>query len=387
MSDSEHSTITYTSVSIPVEDDSDMGSPGVDGPPSPIRPGPLEPGAGTTLTCLFTLCTGAVHPGVYTTRVNDDVFPAEESRCLPPTSPTADSPGLFPESDPERDPEEDDEEDHEEDPADYPADKRDDDDDDDDDDEEEDEEHLAHADYTVVALPAVDHIPSPNINCLPSPPPNIPTHIEVPESCLPLRKRLRCAAPTPNHKVGESSAVGAARQDGLAVAREDPYSIARGDLYGFIDRVYVAPERAIEEIAPTTLEGVNQRVTNLSTTVEHETTIMYGMMEDAQDDRSLLRARVKLLYRDRPIYRRLAVMIERERMAREAWGLSMDASDYACSDVMSLHTTIVGQHALISELQSADHRRQGVIKELWAADHQRQVQLTKALKLLKGLQN
>ncbi|GKF72685.1 hypothetical protein Tco_0208799, partial [Tanacetum coccineum] len=47
---------------------------------------------------------------------------------------------------------------------------------------------------------------------------------------------------------------------------------------------------AIEEIAPTTLYMVNQRVTNLSTTVEQETTIMYDMMEDAQDDRSLLRA-------------------------------------------------------------------------------------------------
>ncbi|GKB45175.1 hypothetical protein Tco_0890117, partial [Tanacetum coccineum] len=307
----------------------------------------------------------------------DDVFPAEEQPLPAATSPTADSPGYIPESDPERDPEEDDEEDPEEDPADYPADRRDDDDDDDDDDEEEDEEeeeHLAPADYTVVALPAVDHVPSeeetepfetdecaatppsppsplipyssplPQIPSpplpIPSPPPNSPTHIEVPESCLPLRKRLRFAAPTPNHEVGESSAAGAARQDGPAVAREDPYSVARGDLYGFVDRVDVAPGRpmsreldygitdtwddlvgAIEEIAPTTLEGVNQRVTNLSTIVEQETAIMY-----------------------------------------------------------------VGQCALISELQSADHRRQGVIKELLAADHQRQVQLTKALKLLKGLQ-
>ncbi|GKF85497.1 hypothetical protein Tco_0253324, partial [Tanacetum coccineum] len=33
MSDSEHSTVTYTSVSIPVEDDLDIGSPGVNGPP------------------------------------------------------------------------------------------------------------------------------------------------------------------------------------------------------------------------------------------------------------------------------------------------------------------------------------------------------------------
>ncbi|GJT28266.1 hypothetical protein Tco_0908541 [Tanacetum coccineum] len=33
----------------------------------------------------------------------------------------------------------------------------------------------------------------------------------------------------------------------------------------------------------------------------------------------------------------------------QAWGLSMDASDYAHSDVMSLRTTVVAQSALISE--------------------------------------
>ncbi|GKF58035.1 hypothetical protein Tco_0171572 [Tanacetum coccineum] len=100
-----------------------------------------------------------------------------------------------------------------------------------------------------------------------------------------------------------------------------------------------------------------------------------------------MRGRVNLLYRDRPVHLRLAVMIEREaKMAHEAWGLSMDASDYARSDVMSLRTTVVAQSALISELQSADHRRQRVISELLASDHKRQVQLTKILRLLKGLQ-
>ncbi|GJX49117.1 hypothetical protein Tco_0275962 [Tanacetum coccineum] len=38
------------------------------------------------------------------------------------------------------------------------------------------------------------------------------------------------------------------------------------------------------------------------------------------------------------------------------------------------------------ELRSADHRRQRVISELLASDHKRQVQLTKTLRLLKGLQ-
>ncbi|GJZ09512.1 hypothetical protein Tco_0543795, partial [Tanacetum coccineum] len=90
------------------------------------------------------------------------------------------------------------------------------------------------------------------------------------------------------------------------------------------------------------------------------------------------------MYRDRPVHRRLAVMIEREaKIAREAWGLSMDASDYARLDVMSLRTTLVAQSALILELQSADHKR---ITELLASDHKRQVQLIKTLRLLKGLQ-
>ncbi|GJS50556.1 hypothetical protein Tco_0623918 [Tanacetum coccineum] len=222
-------------------------------------------------------------------------------------------------------------------------------------------------------------IPSPPLP-IPSPPPNSPTHIEIPESCLPLRKRVRFASPTPSHEVGESSAAGTARQDRPAIARDDPYSIAREDLYGFLNIVDVPPRcltsreldygitdawddlvGAIDEIAQTTLEGVNQRVTDLSTIVEQETTIM-----------------------DRPVYRRLAVMIEKE--AKMAWGLSIDASDYARSYVMSLRTTIVAQSALISKLQSADHMRQRVISELLASDHKRQVQLTKTLRLLKGLQ-
>nr|GEX60997.1 hypothetical protein [Tanacetum cinerariifolium] len=292
----------------------------------------------------------------------DDVFPAEEQPLPVAATPTADSPGYIPEFDPKGDLEED----PEEDPVDYPA------------------------DSTVVALPAVDYVPSE----------------EIPESFLPLRKRLRFASPTPSQEVGESSAAGAARQDEPAVARDDPYSLVREELYRFVDRVDVAPRRpmsreldygitdtwdelvgANEEIAPTTLQGVNHRVTDLSTIVEQETTIMYGMMEDAQDDRSQLRGRVNLFYRDMHVRRCLAVMIEREaRMAREAWGLSMDASNNAHSYVMSLHTTLVAQHALILELQVADCRRQGVIKELLAADHKRQVQLTKALRLLKGLQ-
>ncbi|GJR10971.1 hypothetical protein Tco_0793623 [Tanacetum coccineum] len=227
------------------------------------------------------------------------------------------SPGYIPESDPEEDPEED--------PADYPADR------DDDDDEEEEEEHPAPADFVPpvhrmtarisirdepsISLPPREEVerllalttppPSPltplssPLPQIPSPTPNSPTHIEIPESCLPLRKRVRFASPTPSREVVECS-----------TSRELDYGITDtwDDLVG-----------AIDEIAPTTVEGVNQRVTDLATIVEEETTSMYGIIRRSQDDRSLLRARVNLLYRDRPVHRRLAVMIEREaKMAHEA---------------------------------------------------------------------
>nr|GEY15603.1 hypothetical protein [Tanacetum cinerariifolium] len=220
------------------------------------------------------------------------------------------------------------------------------------------------ADSTVVALPVIDHFPSeevteplPQIPSLPlpipSPPPNSHTHIEIPENCLPLRKRLHFASPTPSQEVGENSAAGAAKQDEPVVARDDSYSLVREELYGFIDRVDVAPGLSMSR-------ELDYGITD--TWDELETTITYGIMEDAQDDRSQLRGRVNLLYRDRPVHRRLAVMIEREReakMAREAWGLSMDASNNAHSDVMSLCTIIVAHLALILDLQAADRRREG----------------------------
>ncbi|GJR67178.1 hypothetical protein Tco_0013243 [Tanacetum coccineum] len=103
----------------------------------------------------------------------DEVLPAEEQPLPTAASPTADSPGHVPESDPEVDPKKDDDEDPKEDPADYPADGGDngddedessDDDEDDDDvdieEDEEEEEHLAPADFTTIAFPAVDHAPS-----------------------------------------------------------------------------------------------------------------------------------------------------------------------------------------------------------------------------------
>ncbi|GJR20756.1 putative reverse transcriptase domain-containing protein [Tanacetum coccineum] len=142
-----------------------------------------------------------------------------------------------------------------------------------DDDEEEEEEHPALANFVPlvhrmtarisirdepsISLPPREEVkrhlalttppPSPLTPLLsplpqiPSPTPNSPTHIKIPESCLPLWKRVRFASPTPSHEVGESSAVGAARQDRPTISRDDPYSIAREDLYGFVYMVDIPP--------------------------------------------------------------------------------------------------------------------------------------------------
>ncbi|GJY94704.1 hypothetical protein Tco_0511065 [Tanacetum coccineum] len=190
MSDSDESGITYTAVSSPFEDLSDIGSPRADdheylelpyipedpyleaalqAPPSPdYVPGPEEPEQAP-------LSPDYVPGPEYA----DDEIVAEDQPGAEDAPPTAQSPDYVPDTDPEADPEEDDDEDPEEDPIDYPADGGDDGDDemdieeDEDDDmdidadeededdemdvevdEEAEEEHPAPAYPVVVALPA-----------------------------------------------------------------------------------------------------------------------------------------------------------------------------------------------------------------------------------------
>ncbi|GKB01058.1 hypothetical protein Tco_0829102 [Tanacetum coccineum] len=174
MSDSEDSTVTYTKVSSPFEDLSDIGSSGVDGlpmmpedpyayveaalqtPPSPdYVPGPEHPPS----PIYVPYVPEPVYPEFMPPE--DDVLPAEEQPLPAAVSPTADSPGYITESDLEEDLEEDDE-DPEEDPADYPDDRDDDgeeeessgddadkEEEDEDEDEEDEEEHLASADSVL----------------------------------------------------------------------------------------------------------------------------------------------------------------------------------------------------------------------------------------------
>ncbi|GJX91561.1 hypothetical protein Tco_0344887 [Tanacetum coccineum] len=358
-----------------------------------------------------------------------------------------DSPGYVPESDPEEEPEEDDE-DPEEDPADYPADRDDDDDDDEDEDEdeEEEEEHPAPADSVPpvhrmtarisirdepsISLPPMEeverllalttpppspltplssplpHIPSPPFPASPpaspirplgyraamirlraetpstSHPLPLPTsspllqllssdhRTDRPEITLPPQKRLGIDL-GPRYELRESSAAAATR----------PIGGRRTD-YGFVD-----PREAIEEVAPITLGGVNTRVTELTIVQEQDMQDIYAVIEDTQDRQTQIYQSVGTLVDDSQYHYETARLLDQEALvSQEAWGRSIEVSYMTRSEILALCSVVMGQQAVISQLQAADRKSQVVTLEMLQADYQRQVQLTKALELLKGLQ-
>nr|GEW74582.1 hypothetical protein [Tanacetum cinerariifolium] len=163
MSDSEESRVTYTDISSPFEELSDIGSPRADDHEHLMLPEMLEdPYVEVALQAppFPDYVPGLEHA--------DDEIVAEDQPYAEDASPIAQSPAYVLESDFEPHPEDDDDEDPEEDPVNYPADGGDDEeesseDDEDDEmdveaDEEEEEEHPA--DSVVVAPTAADQAPS-----------------------------------------------------------------------------------------------------------------------------------------------------------------------------------------------------------------------------------
>ncbi|GKE45962.1 hypothetical protein Tco_1473246 [Tanacetum coccineum] len=229
-----------------------------------------------------------------------------------------------------------------------------------------------------------------------------------PEVTLPSRKRLGIAL-GPRYEVGESSFAAAAR----------PTRGLRADC-GFVatmDReIRRDPEREVgygitdswDEIVET-LQGapvstdteLGRHVTAFETRVRQDTDEVYTRLDDEQSQRQLLAGRLNMLFRDRRAHAYTRHQIETEaRLSREAWRRSMDASDLARGEVMSLRTTVLAQMSEIRELHDADRRRQAVIsemlkadqrrsaemRELRTADHTRQQQLIQTLTVMQSLQ-
>nr|GEX48512.1 reverse transcriptase domain-containing protein [Tanacetum cinerariifolium] len=123
------------------------------------------------------------------------------------------------------------------------------------------------------------------------------------------------------------------------------------------------------EIAPATLEGVNERVTELDTTVRQRTDEFKIRFEEAQDDRALLRARVNTLFKDRPDHCRTAMLMDREAMyAHKAWAFSMDTSSAIAAHVMTLETRVAALITQTTSLQTPLTTSLGRIEILEARD-------------------
>ncbi|GKB81521.1 hypothetical protein Tco_0948416 [Tanacetum coccineum] len=135
--------------------------------------------------------------------------------------------------------------------------------------------------------------------------PSTDCRADVPEVTLPPRKRL-CIALGPRYEVGESSSALTARPIGGfrvdygfvgtldAEIRRDP---EREISYRITD-IWEDPDEIAEEILATDVAEFGQRMTNFVMTVKQDTDKIYGRLDDAHDDRSLMSGQLNLLRRD-----------------------------------------------------------------------------------------
>nr|GEW38082.1 putative reverse transcriptase domain-containing protein [Tanacetum cinerariifolium]GEX55271.1 putative reverse transcriptase domain-containing protein [Tanacetum cinerariifolium] len=108
---------------------------------------------------------------------------------------------------------------------------------------------------------------------------------DIPEADMPSRKRLCLTAPAFRFEVGESSTAA------------------------------VTSIRAFEGKVMTTVEEVNERVTDLAATQWHDAHELCMRHEDDEDDRVLLRAHISLMIRERQYFCSMPLSNEREKMA------------------------------------------------------------------------
>nr|GEV95520.1 hypothetical protein [Tanacetum cinerariifolium] len=334
--------------------------------------------------------------------LEDEHILSTEEQPLPPiVSPTAESLGYVAESDPEEDLEEYEEDEAEDGPVDYHMDGGDDENDDDDgnssgydaddedEEEEEEEKHLALANSAVVipideltsiplspeaeverllAMPTPSPSPLTSLSppsareqlarcttpvALPSsllppfsyPPPPVDRRDGIPESEQPPHKRLCLSNLGSRYEVGVSSMRGRGVDYGFAdtVEAEMRHRGIREVGYGIRD-TWIDLTEAVPEMATTTLEKVNTRVTELAELHEHDTQDLYALLEDAQDGRTRISQRlamdtqrVDLLMGDRMTLQETVWIVEEEAYAaREAWAQSVGLSQTIHHELQTL---------------------------------------------------
>ncbi|GJU44194.1 putative reverse transcriptase domain-containing protein [Tanacetum coccineum] len=187
--------------------------------------------------------------------------------------------------------------------------------------------HLPPPVPTSLPLPSSPLTPLPALLFIPPP---VDRREDIPEAELPPRKKLCLTAPTSRYEVGESSTAaprptGGHRADYEfigTIGAEIRHQRAEEVGYGIRD-VWVDLTEAVEEVAPTTLEGVNARVTELAAVKKQDTQDIYAVIEDTQDRQTQLFQRVDGLVEDRQFHYETTRLLDREALvSREAWAHS-----------------------------------------------------------------
>ncbi|GJR49917.1 hypothetical protein Tco_1400438 [Tanacetum coccineum] len=373
--------VTYTEVSSPFKDLSDIGSPGVDGlhmmpedpyayvvasfqaPPSPdYVPGPEEPEQAPPSPEF-------VPEPVYLEFMppEDEVFLAEEQPLRAAVSPTTDSPGYIADSDLE--------EDLEEDPTDYPAyggndddddDESSDDDEDDDDDVEEDEDEKEEEEHPTLAdsvPPPVHHVTA-RMSVRAQTPISLPLDTEILSPPLPVSSPPLPVSPT--YPLGYRAAMIWMRAETPSTSHPLPSSIPPSGtppllpiplptpsppmlLPSTVCRAGVSEVTLLPQKRLCIALGLRYKVSKSSSAPTARPTgrfrADYGFVgtlddkirRDPERERLLMSDQLNMLRRDRHTYARTARLMETEaKLSREAWVQSLDASDTTRSEVRAL---------------------------------------------------
>nr|GFA95497.1 hypothetical protein [Tanacetum cinerariifolium] len=444
MSDSEESGVTYTDISSPFEELSDIGSPRADdhehlmlpemledpyvevalqAPPSPdYIPGPKEPEQAPPLPDYVP---GPEHA--------DDEIVAEDQPYAEDASPIAQSPEYVPESDFEAHSEDDDDEDPEEDPA----------------DEEEEEENPAPADSVVVTPTAADQAPSEEETepfetdesaatppphpgyrttariSIPAPVPTLTwTNSDIPFPPLhpilspPSPVLSPAPPPSPIRSLGYRAAMIRLRDEAASTSYSPPLQLPSASRREDRPEVTLPPQKRLDialgpryevgesssaaaarpaggfradygfvatGVPVSTDTELGGYVREFETRVRQDTYEIYMRLDDEQTERPLLAGQLNMLFRDRRAHAYTRQLIETEaRMSKEAWVRATNVSDLVHNEVMSLCTTVLGQMSEIRELQAANRRRQTVISELLRIDHRRSTEILELRTALQG---
>nr|GFB48720.1 hypothetical protein [Tanacetum cinerariifolium] len=386
MSDSDESGVTYTDISSPFEELSDIGSPRADDHEHLMLPEMLE--------------DPYVEVSLQAPPSPDYIHGPEELEQAPP------SPDYISESDFEAHPEDDDDEDPEEDPVDYPADGGDDGDDEEEsseddaddemdievDEEEEEEEHPAPADSVVVAPTAADQAPSAEETELfetdesaATPPPHLAYRtiarisilapVPMPAWTDPEVVRLLAISSPPASPLSPwslpppsfstttpdtittftyeaASTLSPPLQLPSASRREDRpevtlppqkrLDITLGPRYEVGESSSAAAARPAGEIIRDPERKVGYGITDSWDEIV-ETLQGAPVGTDTELGGYLLAGRLNMLFRDRRVHAYTRHLMETEaKMSREAWVRATYASDLVHGEVMSLRTTVLG---------------------------------------------